>query len=43
MYDNRFEALIECKYIQNLPKGIISEKASIDEILVFYAKEEENV
>jgi ABC-2 type transport system ATP-binding protein len=43
MYENRFEALIECKYIQNLPKGIISEKASIDEILVFYAKEEENV
>lgn len=41
-YRNGFDALIETAHIDNIPRALETEKASIDEILVYIAKEDKN-
>ena len=41
-YRNGFDALIETAYLDKAPKSLETEKASIDEILVYIAKEDEH-
>lgn len=41
-YRNGFDALIETAYLDNIPKSLETEKASIDEILVYIAKEDKH-
>lgn len=41
-YRNGFEALIETKYLDGFSNILDTEKASIDEILIFIAKEDKN-
>lgn len=38
-YRNGFEAMIESKFERSVPNSLITEKASIDEIMVYIAKE----
>lgn len=41
-YRNGFDALIETTYLDNIPQSLETEKASIDEILVYIAKEDKH-
>ncbi|MBR2283302.1 MAG: ABC transporter ATP-binding protein [Ruminococcus sp.] len=41
-YRNGFDALISAKDISGIPRSVETEKASIDEILVYIAKEDKN-
>ncbi len=41
-YRNGFDALIETVYLDNIPQSLETEKASIDEILVYIAKEDKH-
>lgn len=41
-YRNGFEAMMDTDYLNELPKSLEAEKASIDEILVYIAKEDKN-
>ena len=41
-YRNGFDAMLETAYLNEVPKSIEAEKASIDEILIYIAKEDKN-
>ena len=42
MYKNGFDALLDTEYLPKLPKSVEYEKASLDEILVYIAKEDKH-